>query len=390
MTRLSFLQLRKLAIVAACAAVSACAASGGGGPQLTTDSRLHVAEAAAASGNKDLAVRMYGEAATADPANNVLQAQAATAIAKLGQIDLARSLIEHDLKARPGNPVLLHAAAHMAIEAGDTKQALAIYDRLLANNPGDVNAKVDKAVALDLIGRHDLAQPLYREALQVRAGDPVIANDLAMSLMLQGHVHEATAVLAPVANDENSPGRARDNLGLLYALDGNTAQAHALIGDRLTDNDVARIAQAVGGSAANTAPPPPLAVVPSAAIPVAAAAMPPALIPGTAVALAPTAPMVEAPAAAPVALPALPLPPDMGLPPRGAEADGRAAPAEERPVTERRPVEHVAPHVWHVAEHAKPRVVSHWHPKRPARWHAKKPLHPPAAPGTVQTVGGDG
>lgn len=414
MCRLSFLQLRTLAIVVACAAVSACAAGGGGGPQLTTDSRLHVAEAAAASGNKDLAVRMYGEAAAADPSNTALQAHVATTIAKLGQIDLGRGLIEQDLKSRPDNPELLRAAAHLAIEAGDTKQALAIYDRLLVSNPGDVNAKVDKAVALDLIGRHDLAQPLYRQALQVRADDPVITNDLAMSLMLQGHVHEATRLLAPVADAENSPGRARDNLGLLYALDGNKAQSRALIGDRLTDTDVARIAQAVGGRAADNVPPP-LAVSPSASIPVATSAMSPARIPATAVALAPTnLPVPPDPPAALRGREALPvaLAPEAehrAAPPSEAEREARPAEAprkevsvEERRVEEpkarpearrvevrRPPVHHVAPHAWHVAEQGKPHVVSHWHPKKPTHWHPKKPVQPPA-PGSVQTVGGDG
>lgn len=275
MTRFPTRLLRRLAVLAACAGVSACAASGPARPQLTYVNRLHVAEAAAAAGNAGLAATMYGEAAASDPANSKLQVTAAKAMARLGQMMPARAMLAERLKARPNDPVLLGGAARLAIDAGDTHQALRIYDRMLASHPGDVDAKVDKAVALDLIGQHPQAQQLYREALKVRARDPVISNDLAMSLMLQGHVHQATAVLAPVANAANSPGRARDNLGLLYALDGNKARSRALIGNRLTDGEVARIAQAVGGNALISAPPVPLAMTPSASIPVAEATMAP-------------------------------------------------------------------------------------------------------------------
>jgi Flp pilus assembly protein TadD len=66
-----------------------------------------------------------------------------------------------------------------------------LFDKLLAGDARDANTLADKGIALDLLHRHAEAQVLYRQALQIQPNDSGIANDLALSLMLDGRLKEA-------------------------------------------------------------------------------------------------------------------------------------------------------------------------------------------------------
>ena len=92
---------------------------------------------------------------------------------------------------------------------------------MLAANPADVRALVDKAVALDLQGQHTAAQAIYRQVLATTPDDPATRNDLAMSLMLEGRTAQALETLAPMQNADTAPQRLKINLGILYAATGD-------------------------------------------------------------------------------------------------------------------------------------------------------------------------
>ncbi|HET7883589.1 MAG TPA: tetratricopeptide repeat protein, partial [Acetobacteraceae bacterium] len=150
--------------IAACLGLTACA---GAGPHktMTTEGRLQVAAEAEASGNTQLAVSMYTEAAERDPGNVELQLRCADALARSGRISQARRLLTERLRTSAGNLELVRALALVDLVAGDSAQAIAGLDRLLAADPGDERALVDKAVALDLQGQHAAAQAIYRQVL---------------------------------------------------------------------------------------------------------------------------------------------------------------------------------------------------------------------------------
>ena len=237
-------------IVAACTVLTACASIG---PKhqtaLSTEAALQVAAEAEASGNNDLAMSMYAEAAAREPGNVELQLRYTDALARSGKISQARQLITERLRANPGNPELLRASALIDLVTGEAKQAIAGLDRVLAANPGDIRALVDKGIALDLQGQHTAAQAIYREVLAREPNDPATTNDLAVSLMLEGRTGQALETLAPIQQTGNMPERAKVNLGILYAATGHPEQSRLLLGDRVKDGDLLALTHALVATA---------------------------------------------------------------------------------------------------------------------------------------------
>src|SRR5689334_19348326 len=227
--------LQRLA-VCACCALSACASiTAQRQPTMSADARLQVAEAADASGDAELAISMYTAAAASEPANTNLQLRCADALARRGKIDAARKLLAERLRAYPGQPDLTRALALIDLVAGQPAQAITELDQILAANPGDTRALVDKAVALDLQGQHAAAQTIYQQVLTIAPNDAAARNDLALSLMLEGRTHQALETLAPMQDADGSPRRLKVNLGILYAATGNVERSRQLLGDRVSD-----------------------------------------------------------------------------------------------------------------------------------------------------------
>jgi Flp pilus assembly protein TadD len=210
---------------------------------------LQVATEAEASGNNELAMSMYVEAATREPGNVELQLRCADALARGGRISQARQLITERLRANPENPELVRALALIDLITGESKQAIAGFDRVLAANPGDMRSLVDKAIALDLQGQHAAAQSIYRAVLAREPDDPATTNDLAVSLMLEGRTGLALETLTPLQQVDNLPQRVKVNLGILYAATGHTEQSRQLLGDRVTDKDLSTLTRALATSA---------------------------------------------------------------------------------------------------------------------------------------------
>lgn len=236
-------------LVGACCALSACSINPQRKPELSADARLQVAQAADASGNSELALSMYMAAAASAPDNIDLQLRCADALARRGKIDEAHHMLAERLRAHPSQPNLSRALALIDLVAGRPAQAIAGLDQVLAVNPGDMQALVDKGVALDLLGQHTAAQAIYQQMLATSPNDAVARNNLALSLMLEGRTRQALDTLAPMQNAAGSSQRLRTNLGILYAATGNVQRSRELLGDKATDGEVSAMARAVSAPA---------------------------------------------------------------------------------------------------------------------------------------------
>jgi Flp pilus assembly protein TadD len=218
-------------------------------PTLTTDSRLQVAAAAESSGDKDLAISMYADAAAAQPSNVDLQLRYADALVRSNKVAQAQQLLTEGLRTSPHQERLIRALAQIDLITGQAAQAIVKFDQLLAANPGDVSALVDKAVALDLQGQHAAAQAIYRQVLATAPNDATARNDLAVSMMLEGRTRQALETLAPMQDAETSPQRLKVNLGILYAATGNVERSRELLGDRVSESDLSALTRALASSA---------------------------------------------------------------------------------------------------------------------------------------------
>jgi Flp pilus assembly protein TadD len=238
--------LARMLSASACCVLAACGSSQQRQPvNLTPDTRLQVAEAAEAAGEKELALSMYVTAATSAPDNIALQLRCVDALARAGKIDQARALLTDRLKATAKQPDLMRALGLIDLVSGQPTEAMAELDKVLAVKPGDERSLADKAVALDLLHRHAEAQNIYRQLLTAAPNDAAVRSNFALSLMLEGKIREAQEQIATMRDLDSAPQRVKDNLGIIYAAAGDRERARQLLGDRISDNTLAALTQAI-------------------------------------------------------------------------------------------------------------------------------------------------
>jgi Flp pilus assembly protein TadD len=212
---------------------------------LTAESRLRVADAAEASGDKQTALSMYAAAANDSPNDTQMQLRSAEGLARNGNLEDASAILTRRLKATPHDADLQRTLGAIQVMSGEQARAILTFTDVLASKPDDVKAMVNKAVALDLLHKHDLAQDLYRKALAETPDDLTINNDLALSLLLSGHQEEARLTMLPFREASNLPERIKTNMGIVDAAAGHSAEAREFLGSRIAAGDLASLTQAI-------------------------------------------------------------------------------------------------------------------------------------------------
>lgn len=118
------------------------------------------------------------------------------------------------------------------IESGQPQEAIIIFDKLIEQDPHNALAYNGKAVAFDHSGNHLAAQELYKTALSLSPDSIPIRNNLAMSMILNNQIWEATKLLESLVKDskDNNPIShiIRHNLALAYGLSGQHEKATKL------------------------------------------------------------------------------------------------------------------------------------------------------------------
>ncbi len=212
---------------------------------LTAESRLRVADAAEASGDRQTAISMYTAAANESPNDTQIQLRGAEGLARNGSMEDASAILARRLKATPHDADLQGTLGAIQIMSGEPARAVLTLTEVLAINPHDTKAMVNKAVAFDILHKHDQAQDLYRKALRDTPDDVTINNDLALSLLLSGHRDEARLTMLPFHDSPNLSERIKTNVGILDAASGHPVEAGQILGSRIGASDLASLTQAV-------------------------------------------------------------------------------------------------------------------------------------------------
>jgi cytochrome c-type biogenesis protein CcmH/NrfG len=97
----------------------------------------------------------------------------------------------------------LYRLGVMYLDRDRPAEAITVLDKVYAKRPKDLRVLVNLGAAHDARGHGDLAQRLYREALEVAPGDSVASCRLASSLYAGGKQPEAIDLLRSVI--EHSP-----------------------------------------------------------------------------------------------------------------------------------------------------------------------------------------
>jgi Flp pilus assembly protein TadD len=85
------------------------------------------------------------------------------------------------------------------------------------------------------MGRHAEAQDSYRRAQAIAPNSISTANNLGLSLLLDGRAEEARAVLEPLARRPDSPARVTANYAIALAATGDEPGARAVLNDPEAD-----------------------------------------------------------------------------------------------------------------------------------------------------------
>lgn len=221
-----------------------------------TASRLRVASAAMESGQTDIALSMFGAAAEAAPESVEAQTKYAALLIRAGKPEVADKVLARALEAKPNDPALQLALGKERIQTGAAAEALQLFDGLLARDGRNVAALNGRGMALDLLDRHAQAQQSYRAAQAIAPSDIPSANNLALSLLLEGRAAEAQAVLIPLSRRAGVPARVLNNLAIAQAAASGRGGAGAGLASGPSSEDLRTLAGALntGATIAYTAP----------------------------------------------------------------------------------------------------------------------------------------
>lgn len=132
----------------------------------------------------------------------------------------------NDLGEQP--PLLLELAKAQFASAltVDSRETLA---RLRELTPDDWQVYATLAMLEDNKGRYAEAQALYQRALALSPDNPSIVNNYSLSLAQSGELGQAIQILEPIVYGERSTAQVRQNLAMLYVLNGDTESAEKLV-----------------------------------------------------------------------------------------------------------------------------------------------------------------
>ncbi|WP_244547283.1 tetratricopeptide repeat protein [Bradyrhizobium sp. Gha] len=111
--------------------------------------------------------------------------------------DADENALRDALKQQPDNVDAAIPLARALLARKCPNDAIEVLDGILLAAPGDLRALNAKAVVLDHEGRHQEAQELYRQALAAEPANPMLRNNLKLSLAFEGKTETHGANPAP-------------------------------------------------------------------------------------------------------------------------------------------------------------------------------------------------
>lgn len=124
------------------------------------------------------------------------------------------------------------------LDQKQTAAALTLFNRAVVMDSNNVRALQGQGIALNQQGRHKEADLAYKKALTISPDSVSVANNLAMSYMLQKSYGDAIALLEPLHEKNPSDTKINDNLALAHCLSGKLEDARKLYSKTLKPKEV--------------------------------------------------------------------------------------------------------------------------------------------------------
>jgi Flp pilus assembly protein TadD len=183
------------------------------------------------------ATEIWGERYRADPSDPQTAIKYAQALRQTDQRAQAAAVLEQATIKHPHNRDLLGAYGRALADTGDYQQALAVLSRAHTPDQPDWRILNVQGAVLDQLGRHDEARRHYQTALKIMPNDPSILSNYGLSYALTKDLKRAETLLRQAVAQPGAEGKVRQNLGLVVALQGRTAEAEQIVGGGLPPDE---------------------------------------------------------------------------------------------------------------------------------------------------------
>ncbi|WP_353642696.1 tetratricopeptide repeat protein [Mesorhizobium sp. WSM2239] len=118
-------------------------------------------------------------------ANQIDPAMRERILRAVGQ-DAQERALRDELKQHPDNVDAAIGLTNALVAQKRAHEALQVVDSVLVAAPGNLRALNAKGVILDIEGRHDAAQVLYRQALETEPGNEMVRHNFDLSRAFAG------------------------------------------------------------------------------------------------------------------------------------------------------------------------------------------------------------
>lgn len=193
------------------------------------NSTMKLSRAAAKGGDYGAAIRILEAASNDYPAAAEPRIALGEAYMEMGSIPEAAQIFRDLAGLEHSRLDSAIGLGRVALASDDAAAAERHFTDALRLDPGARRAINGRAVALDLLGRHDEAQELYAILIKRDAADREALNNRALSLALAGRLAEARREMEVLTTGPSFARRARANLALVAALSGDEREARKLL-----------------------------------------------------------------------------------------------------------------------------------------------------------------
>jgi Flp pilus assembly protein TadD len=181
----------------------------------------------------------WGRRFEANPADAQAAIYYARALRATNQRAQAVAVLQQGAIRSPRNAELLAAYGKALAEAGRYKEAEEVLGRAHTPERPDWRILSAQGAVADQVGDHALAQRYYDAALKIAPGEPNVLSNLGLSYALSKRLPEAEQALRQAASHPEADGRVRQNLALVFGLQGKLQDAEAILQRDLAPEDVA-------------------------------------------------------------------------------------------------------------------------------------------------------
>jgi Flp pilus assembly protein TadD len=147
-------------------------------------------------------------------------------------------LLRIGLEAHGEEPPLLLELAKAQFAAALTADCLDTLQRVSKLTPDDWEVYTIFGMLYDRQENYELAREHYARALGLSPDNPVVLNNLSLSLAQAGRLDDAIETLEKLAYGEDSTLQARQNLAMLYVIRGDLESAHKLASEDMSPDRV--------------------------------------------------------------------------------------------------------------------------------------------------------